>query len=817
MSAFSRRQFLAFIGGASATATMGALLPRAAWAAPVPLSFTPVRLPHPLGIYTTNGSFLATGLNGAGIPSPASATAELPAYTVIDDVIVPPEFERYVLAQWGDRPFIDPNQYVGYNHDWTGYVPLSGTNDGLLFINHEYVSYPISRVAPGTNPGFNTPTGLESFGAVIGFPLPTDGSGVAVINRETQGEFFYNVGGSVLRIRRVTRGGRFAVVARDSLNRRIHGLSGLGVNASRTDGYASVTSWGARPHQQGDLNWLVGTGPAVADVFEGVNTDGLGNKIIGTIANCSGGMTPWGTFLTAEENYQGSSFFFSGVTEGVKPNGAQTGYIASTSGIEFGMVGEKYGYMVEIDARSAGNRARKHTALGRFRHENIAVRAAPGAPLIAYSGDDRRGGHTWKFVSDGTIGALTSPENSRLFEQGTLYVARFNPDGATDAIGMSISGTGTWIPLRMDTECAPIDPDLLAEVQALNQLSETAQITGRLNLPARPNLAGSSGTVTGGFFNLNRSNKNTINPNTGQTYFDDYRQFPDGTTKRLSDFYDSLGAILVDAYGAGGLVGGTPCARPEDIEVQPRTKEVFIAMTDGAPSSDGYPDSRVFVNAKYSADINATQQSGGIYKIIEGSADGSGLTFQWERFSQSGEDGAIDGDGYANVDNLVFDANMNLWGVTDMSTGLHNAIGAGPTPTQLVVNHEVVGSAAAETLVGAYGNNWLFYIPTEGPNAGELYPFAIGPTRSEMTGPTFIGDTLILAVQHPGEDSPTGNAVSNFVSNVQMLNLAGSATFNQTRNAPTGSNWPSNIAGNASGFPRPTTIGIRRKAGGSFV
>lgn len=817
MTAFSRREFLAFLSSASATATFGSMLPANAWAAPVPLSFTPVRLPHPLEIYTTNNSFLATGLNGAGVPSPLSASPELPTYTVIDDVIVPPEFERYIVVQWGDRPFIDPNQYVGYNHDWTGYVPLAGTNDGLLWINHEYVSYPFSRAAPATNAAFNTPTGADSFTSTIGFALPTSAAGTAIVNREFLGESLYNVGGTVVRIRRVTRGGRFAVVAGDSLNRRVHGLSGLGVNASRIDGYTSVTSWGSRPHQRGDLQWLVGTGPAVGDVFEGVNTDGLGNKIIGTIANCSGGQTPWGTILSAEENYQGSALFFAGVQEFIKANGAQTGYITGTSGAEFGQVGEKYGYMVEADPRDASSRPKKHTALGRYRHENIALRAVPGAPLIAYMGDDRRGGHVWKYVSDGTIGALTAPENSALFENGVLYVARLNPDGATDHNGMAVGGTGRWIPMRLDTDVDPIDPELLALIHAAKQTANTAEITGRLNLPARANIAGSGPAVTGGFFNLNRTNKNTINPNSGQTYFNDYRQFPNGTTKKLSDFYSTLGAILVDGYPAGGLAGGTPCARPEDIEVHPRTKEVIIAMTDGRPSGDGYPDSRIFVNAKYVADINATQQSGGIYKIIEDSSDGAGLTFTWARFSQAGEDGAIDGDGYANVDNLVFDGHMNLWGVIDMSTALHNAVGDGPAPTQLVVNHAAVGSSAAETLVGAYGNNWMFYIPTEGPHAGNLYPFAIGPVRSEMTGPTFVGDTLLLSVQHPGEDSPTASSVSNFVSNVQILNLAGSATFNQTRNVPTGSNWPSNILGNPNGFPRPATIGIRRKAGGSFV
>jgi hypothetical protein len=225
----------------------------------------------------------------------------------------------------------------------------------------------------------------------------------------------------------------------------------------------------------------------------------------------------------------------------------------------------------------------------------------------------------------------------------------------------------------------------------------------------------------------------------------------------------------------------------------------------------------VFVNAKYTSAINATQQSGGLYKIIEDSADGTGLTFTWQRYLQSGEDGTAVGSGFANADNLIFDSMMNLWVTSDMSTGLHNAVQDGPTPAQLVINHGAVGSSAAETLVGVYGNNWLFYVPTEGPNAGQQIPFAIGPVRSEMTGPTFVGNTLIISVQHPGEDSPTATAVTTFLSNIQTLNLAGTATFDQARSVPSGSNWPSNIAGSPTGYPRPCTVGIRRKNGGSFL
>ena len=109
--------------------------------------------------------------------------------------------------------------------------------------------------------------------------------------------------------------------------------------------------------------------------------------------------------MSAEENFQGGttgdSPFFIGVQEEVQPNGSQLDYLPNTeavvaSGTEFGQIGEKYGWLVEIDLDDPDFRPRKHTALGRFRHENITLRVERGAPLVAYMGDDRRGGHTWK-------------------------------------------------------------------------------------------------------------------------------------------------------------------------------------------------------------------------------------------------------------------------------------------------------------------------------------------------------------------------------------------------------------------------------------
>ncbi|MEG4866712.1 MULTISPECIES: PhoX family protein [unclassified Microcoleus] len=773
MSKITRRQLLIFFGSTAATTVLAPQLTQtlfginstSAESIIGPLSFTPLRLPHPLPVYQELSSFMPTSINGQGTVMAASQNTKLTSYSVVDDVVVPPEYERYVILRWGDRVFPDPADYFGYNNDYTGFVGIRGSNgDGYLWVNHEYVSFPMSKIAP------EAPSDVASFPATDRAVLGID---LSVKNQATLGEFLYNLGGSIVRITKQANG-RFLAIAGDSLNRRIHGLSGLGINSQRADKYKDVTSWGSR---QGDDNYLTGTGPAATQVFAQVNSDGLGNRIVGTAYNCSGGTTPWGTILSAEENFQGSEAFFIGVQENVKPNGGQTGYAKGTTGEEFGLVGEKYGWMVEVDPQDPSFRPRKHTALGRFRHENVAIRAEAGRKLVVYMGDDRRGGHTWKFVSNGTVTNPADKTNSRLFEDGTLYVAQYNRNGA-----------GRWLPLALNSPTNPVSPSKVGEAELAS--FGKAQRDANTRLPKRSGIAGQ--TEDGGSFVVDTTNEATA--------LSGYRN------KTLANFYTSQGAVLVDAFLAANLIGGTPTARPEDLEVNPTTKEVFISYTDGAPGSDGYPDSRIFTVAKYTVALNSTQQSGGIYKIIEDSSDGAGLTFRWQRFVQGGEAGSVSGAGFASVDNLDFDTQGNIWGVTDMSTSTHNGFDVGAAGKPNAIDHKKTGNVSDFT--GVFGNNWLFYIPTSGPNAGTVIPFAQGPNRCEMTGPTFVGDTLLLSVQHPGEDCPIddGTVLSR---QIEMLDLNG-AVFNQTRSVSRGSLWPSNISNDSRRSPMPSVIGIRR-------
>lgn len=149
-----------------------------------------------------------------------------------------------------------------------------------------------------------------------------------------------------------------------------------------------------------------------------------------------------------------------------------------------------------------------------------------------------------------------------------------------------------------------------------------------------------------------------------------------------------------------------------------------------------------------------------------------------------------------------------------MSTSQHNGFGSGAANNPRTIDRSAVGDVSS--YVGVFGNNWIFYIPTSGPNAGQVVPFGYGPPRSECTGPFFVGDTFLLSVQHPGEDEPYAPA-KTLTRTIPMLDLFGNV-FNQTRTVSRGSTWPRTRNLNVA---RPTVVGIRRKGSnninGSFL
>ena len=207
-----------------------------------------------------------------------------------------------------------------------------------------------------------------------------------------------DVGASVLRVRRDGATGAWKPVLGDRLNRRITARTPCAVD-----------------------------GPAAALMG--------GERVEGTFDNCAGQVTPWATVLSSEENIQFR------VPELVDAKGS------SARGGAFDLPGGHYGWIVEVDPFDPDSVPVKHTALGRFRHENAGLRVEAGRPVAAYMGDDRIGGHVWKFVSHDTYRPGDATASRKLLASGTLFVARFLADG-----------TGEWRPLELATALDP-NPD----------------------------------------------------------------------------------------------------------------------------------------------------------------------------------------------------------------------------------------------------------------------------------------------------------------------------------------------------------------------
>ena len=175
-----------------------------------------------------------------------------------------------------------------------------------------------------------------------------------------------------------------------------------------------------------------------------------GNPFAGTVNNCANGKTPWGTYLTCEENFNG----YFGSTGGWTATEEQARYGFSDGGFGYGWhvhdprfdladpsfanEHKRFGWVVEIDPTRPDQAPVKRTALGRFKHENCEIVEGKGRRIVAYMGDDERFDYLYKFVSADDWKRMLRRGVSPL-DEGTLYVARFDADG-----------TGDWLPLTMD-------------------------------------------------------------------------------------------------------------------------------------------------------------------------------------------------------------------------------------------------------------------------------------------------------------------------------------------------------------------------------
>lgn len=199
------------------------------------------------------------------------------------------------------------------------------------------------------------------------------------------------------------------------------------------------------------------TGPAAGHALLQTSYDPAGTTVLGTANNCANGYTPWGTYLTCEENFNA---YFGSTVPGFAPTPLMANYGLSADNFgpplyltedRFDLAKEpnesnRFGWVVEIDPMDPTSTPKKRTALGRCKHENAELVVDPATGrVIVYSGDDERGQFLYKFVSDLTVDdadGATSP-----LDVGTLHVGRFE-NGAVDG---DYAGVGTWIPLTPAT------------------------------------------------------------------------------------------------------------------------------------------------------------------------------------------------------------------------------------------------------------------------------------------------------------------------------------------------------------------------------
>ena len=197
------------------------------------------------------------------------------------------------------------------------------------------------------------------------------------------------------------------------------------------------------------------SGPAAGHDWLKTGADKTGKKVLGTFQNCANGKTPWGTYLTCEENFT-DCFGSSNPQQTFDAGQKRYGVVAASKDINwhphdprFDMAKNpnelnRHGWVVEIDPFDPQSTPVKRTALGRFKHENAALAETRDGRAVVYMGDDERGEFIYKFVSRDQINHSNPKANKDLLDHGTLYVAIFDAgDGNAD----HPKGKGQWVEL----------------------------------------------------------------------------------------------------------------------------------------------------------------------------------------------------------------------------------------------------------------------------------------------------------------------------------------------------------------------------------
>ncbi|GAA2298028.1 PhoX family protein [Streptomyces hawaiiensis] len=539
-----------------------------------------------------------------------------------DTVTVPEGYRQNVVIRWGEpilrgAPAFDPEKQTaeaqagqfGYNCDFLALLPLPGERHRqLLVANHEYTDEIL--MFRGYDAARPTREQVEVAWAAHGLS--------AVVVEEDR------------------KTGKLTPVPRHQLNRRVTATTEFRL-----------------------------TGPVAGSELVRTSADPSGTKVLGTINNCSGGVTPWGTTLHGEENF--NQYFANSGRATDKRYGIGTG--ASERKWErfdkrFDVAQEpnevhRFGYVVEFDPYDPTSTPRKHTALGRFKHEAATVRLTRDGRPVVYSGDDERFDYFYKFVGSkrmrhGSSRAVRE-HNLSLLDEGTLYVAKLTGDSPAieiDGTGKlpndgEFDGSGEWIPLAT------------------------------------------------------------------------------ATAKGAVSHVDGMSAeeVFVFTRLAGDKVGATKMDRPEDIEPNPVTGKVYVALTNNSNRGVGS-------NAKADeANPRHANKHGHVLELTERWNRPESTRFAWSLFLVAGDPddpatyfAGFPKDAVSQIscpDNVAFDPHGNLWISTDgAQLGSHDG---------------------------------LFGVATRGARRGELKQFLTVPKGAETCGPIVQDRRVLVSVQHPGE------------------------------------------------------------------
>ncbi|WP_318473577.1 PhoX family protein [Photobacterium leiognathi] len=560
--------------------------------------------------------------------------------SLTDAVSIPSGYTAQVLVPWGTPLNVNGNVWkndgtndstdqlnaLGMHHDGMHFFPLNeASTDGLLCINHEY----IDQQALHPNWDKDTERAKE---------VRTD---IDEIRKEINAH-----GISVVRIQ--LKDNQWKLIDNDPLNRRYTGATVMDLSGPIAHSELTVTRFSPD-----------------------------GSQARGTLNNCGNGYTPWGTYLTCEENWpgyftntgtrteeqdrigiSGAGKYLQGrykwetlaghdeerLDEFARFNLAPTG---SSSLDDYRNEANGHGYIVEIDPYTKNSRAKKRTALGRFRHEGCTFgKLEEGKPVVFYSGHDSRFEYLYKFESTALWDPADASPSNRLLtgdkymDEGTLYVARFNEDS-----------TGTWLPLTLDS-------------------------------------------IT----------------TSGDT---------------LASHFNSLAEIIINTAGAADLVGATPMDRPEWAAVDPYTGSVYLTLTNNTKRKDSTNPANPRLNNKF----------GHIIRWDEGE---NPTEFDWDIFvfgspsngdEETNRSGLTDLNQFASPDGLAFDQRGIMWIQTD--NGADEVEEYTNDQMLAIVPSQLLDDDDNQTVIASSNQAELkrFFV---GPNGCEVTGFTISPDYTSL-------------------------------------------------------------------------------------